>query len=136
MSCGCSATPCSCVDTTCAAVDSPCDTPAQDPNCFRSLCTGPRAGNVWVEGDVGPDGTGGICLLDTMELPQIINSIQRDDQARSDLLKITDNEYLLNLAHTLPPLPKVNEGDVLQKEMNQNSIPFYSIFRGQPPFAQ
>lgn len=136
-SCGCSSSPCSCTDTTCAGVESPCgETENQGPACFRSLCDGQRANNVWVEGSVDENGEGGICLLDTMELDQIINSIQRDPQARVDLLSVTTNEYLHNLARTIPQLPGVNEGDELQKEMNQNTIPFYSIFRGQPPFAQ
>lgn len=128
-SCGCSATPCSCVDTS-------CDPAPQDPSCFRTLCDGNRANNVWVEG-ADAEGNSGICLLDTMELDQIIGVIQRDPQARIDLLKVTTNEYLQNLANTLPPLPTTNEGDDLQKQVNQNTVtPFYTIFKGQIPFNQ
>lgn len=133
-SCGCTPNPCSCVDTTCAGVESPCGEPLPEP-CARTLCDGQRANNVWVEG-ADAEGNGGICLLDTMELDQIIHSLQRDPQAKVDLLTVTHNEYLRNLANTTPLLPQGNEGDTLQKEMNQNTIPFYSIFRGQPPFAQ
>jgi hypothetical protein len=75
-------------------------------------------------------------MLDTMEEHQVINSLQRSQRAKDDLLKVTSNEYLRNLALTIPLLPTGNEGDSLQKEINQNTIPFYSLFRGQPPFSQ
>jgi hypothetical protein len=85
---------------------------------------------------VDENGQGGICMLDTMEEHQVINSLQRSQRAKDDLLRVTSNEYLRNLALTTPLYPTANEGDVLQKEVNQGTIPFYTLFRGQPPFAQ
>jgi hypothetical protein len=71
---------------------------------------------------------------------QIIHSLERDDQAREDLLTVTSDPALLELARTVPRLPTVEEADVEQALLNQpnnsGSIPFYSLFRGQPPFAQ
>jgi len=99
------------------------------------LCDLDRRCNVWVEG-ADANGAGGICLLDTFDECQVVNSLQKSQRAKDDLLKVTSNEYLRNLANTVPLLPTANEGDQLQKELNQNSIPFYSVFRGQPPFAQ
>lgn len=101
-----------------------------------SLCDLDKNCNVWVEGYDPKNGVPGICLLDTMEEYQVINSLHRSQRAKDDLVRVTSNEYLRNLAATTPLYPTTNEGDVLQKEVNQNSIPFYTQFRGQPPFAQ
>lgn len=140
MSCGCNHTPCSCANTcnqtpcTCGTCPNVCAEPDPCPS-IPTLCDGDRRCNVWVEG-ADADGQGGICLLDTMEEHQVVNSLQRSQRAKDDLLRVTSNEYLRNLATTLPLLPTYNEGDQLQKESAQNTIPFYSLFRGQPPFAQ
>jgi hypothetical protein len=114
--------------------DHPCE---EEHECRETYCDRDRKNNVWLEG-ANPDGSGGVCLLDTMTESQVINSIQRDPTARADLLRVTSSRHLRHLAETLPDLPKVEEGDQLQKEINAqaDSIPFYSIFRGQPPFAQ
>ncbi len=103
-----------------------------------TLCDLDRRNNIWVEGVVDENGVGGICMLDTMEEYQVVSTLQRSQRAKDDLLKVTGNEYLRNLARTVPLLPTGEEGDQLQKEVNANaqSIPFYALFRGQPPFAQ
>jgi len=101
-----------------------------------SLCDLNRVNNVWVDGVVDANGQGGICMLDTMEEYQVIHSLQRSQRAKDDLFKVTSNEYLRNLATTTLLHPTINEGDQLQKEINQGTIPFYTQFRGQPPFAQ
>jgi len=79
-------------------------------------------------------------MLDTMTDAQITYCLERDDQARADLLTVTSDPHLLELAQTAPKLPKVEINDVEQALLNQpnnvGSIPFYSLFRGQPPFAQ
>jgi hypothetical protein len=71
---------------------------------------------------------------------QIIHVLERDDKARSDLLKVTSDQGLINLAKTVPKLPTVEQSDVEQALLNQphnsGSIPFYALFRGKPPFAQ
>lgn len=98
--------------------------------------------NVWIERGGGPDDKNalGICMLDTMTDPMIINVLERDEQARADLFKITTNAHLLELARTIPRLPVVETMDAEQAQFNQSndphSIPFYAIFRGQPPFAR
>jgi hypothetical protein len=79
-------------------------------------------------------------MLDSMCDAQVIYAIEHDEQAREDLLKITSDPHLLELAKTVPRLPIVEQTDVEQALLNQSnntgSIPFYSLFRGQPPFAQ
>ncbi len=123
--------------SSCSCGASPCSCGGGQPACARpSLCDLDRKCNVWVEGVVDENGQGGICLLDTMEEYQVINSLHRSQRAHDDLMKVTSNEYLRNLARTTPLYPTANEGDTLQKEINQGTIPFYTQFRGQPPFAQ
>jgi hypothetical protein len=102
----------------------------------------PGSKNVWVERGNSPNDVNaiGVCMLDTMCDAEIIYSIERDEQARVDLLQITSDPHLLELARTVPRLPTVELADAEQAQVNQpnnsGSIPFYSIFRGQPPFAQ
>lgn len=148
MSCGCNQTPCACSSGSPSVMPvMPCgQSPCSCGNCpsdctlIGTLCDLDRSNNIWVEGYDASTGTPGICLLDTLEECQVVNSLQRSQRAKDDMLKVTTNEYLRNLANTVPLLPTTNEGDVEQKTINSlggpNSIPFYAIFRGQPPFAQ
>ena len=130
MSCGCQVSPCSCAGE--------CPTPPMT-KCDRYVA---GSQNCWVERGNSPNDVNapGVCMLDTMNDEQIIYTLERDNQAREDLLKVTTDPHLLELAKTIPPLPVVEEADVEQALLNQpnnsGSIPFYSIFRGQPPFAQ
>jgi hypothetical protein len=98
--------------------------------------------NCWIDRGTTPNDVSalGVCMLDTMCDEQVINSLLRDDQARADLLKITSDPHLLELARTTPRLPVVETMDAEQAFLNRSntpeSIPFYAIFRGQPPFSQ
>lgn len=129
--CGCQTTPCSC-------------STASESVQAATLCDlyVPGTKNVWVEKGCNPgdENATGVCMLDTMCDAQIIYVLERDDQARKDLLKVTSDQHLRELAKTVPRLPTVEQADVEQANINQpnnsGSIPFYAIFRGQPPFAQ
>lgn len=133
MACTCNNIPC-----TCLASANECPT-APTTKCDLFV---PGIQNVWIERGDGPDDKNalGICMLDTMTDPMIINVLERDEQARADLFKITTNAHLLELARTIPRLPVVETMDAEQAQFNQSndphSIPFYAIFRGQPPFAR
>jgi hypothetical protein len=100
-------------------------------------CNRDRVNNVWLEG-ANEDGEGGVCLLDTMSEDQVIYVLQRDEVARADLLRVTSDARLLELATIVSSLSKEQGGDQLQKMINRSSesIPFYSIFRGRPPVAR
>lgn len=138
MSCGCASTPCNCSNIAPPVCDTSDSSDCGDPGAFPgvyTLCDLDRRNNVWVAGS-DPEGNGGICMLDTMEEYQIINSLQRSVKAKEDLLKVTSNSYLRDLAERVPQYPTTNEGDEAQTDLNKNTIPFYSVFRGQPPFAQ
>lgn len=102
-------------------------------------CDGDRTNNMWVEGG-DPALGNGICLLDTMCESQIVYTLQHNRNAAKDLLRVTHDEHLRNLAHTVQILPTGVEADIEQSNINRHneagSIPFYAIFRGQPPFNQ
>ena len=133
MSCGCQTDPCSCaeLDPICAP------NPATRCNLYVQ-----GTDNVWVERGCSPNDVNapGVCALDTLCDEQIIYILERDEKARADLLKVTTDPHLIELANTVPRLPTVEQADVEQSLVNQpnnsGSIPFYAIFRGQPPFAQ
>jgi hypothetical protein len=80
----------------------------------------------------------GVCSLDTLTEAQVIYVIERDEKARADLLTVTSDPRLRHLALTVPKLPTQELVDA--EQLNQNKpnegVPFYSVFRGQPPFAQ
>jgi hypothetical protein len=104
-----------------------------------TMCDRDTKDNVWVERGPNPGDELciGICLLDTLSEPQIIHVIERDDRARQDLLRVTSDARLLEIARTVPRLPTVEESDEQQKDINRSytaaSIPFYAIFQGRPP---
>lgn len=110
-----------------------CPTPVR-----KTYCDGDTTNNLWVERDPNSPDAIGICLLDTMSEPQIINSLQRSCQARVDLLRVTTDKHLRELALTTPPLPTQEEMDQDQRLLNRDaeSIPLYTQFRGQPPYNQ
>lgn len=90
--------------------------------------------NVWVEGIVDvPNGKRGLCMLDTLTEEQVIYILQHDPQARIDLPKVTSNEQLRRMASQVPLLPRQDAADVEQSRDARAGLPFYTIFRGQPP---
>ena len=141
--CRCQPSPCSCGQNPCRCRPCPC---GQNPCCCpkRTKCDLYKPGepNVWVErGDTpGSEDAPGICLLDTMTPSQVIYSIERDDVARADLLKVTSDPELRRLAREVVRLPTAELVDMEQTNGNRPKevagIPFYGIFRGQPPFAK
>jgi len=135
MSCNCRKNPCAC---------QPGPTPQCPPPGPTTRCDRYRKGdtNVWVEKGPNPEDQDaiGVCMLDSMCDSQIIYVIEHDEAAREDLLRVTSDPHLLELAKTIPRLPVVEEIDAEQAQYNRTnepaSNPFYAVFRGQPPFAQ
>lgn len=105
-----------------------------------TLCDLDRVNNMWVVGGNPPCSGNGICLLDTMSKDQVIYSLAHNPQAAEHLLRVTSNEELRTLAMTVPLLPTQEEADKLQSDVNRHkeleSIPYYGIFRGNPPYPQ
>lgn len=116
-----------------------CDSVPPPPPPRRTKCDADTKNNVWVERGPNPGDENriGICLLDTMTEAQVIYTLEHDDVARKDLLRVTTDEHLLLLARTVPKLPTVEESDEQQRDINRSttpaSIPFYAIFQGRMP---
>ena len=93
---------------------------------------GDKTNNYWYREGVG--------LLDTMtrdfdgcwELQDVIYAIERNEQAREDLKRITLCLTLKSLADNIARLPTSNEGDALSRQLNSvDIIPFYTVKRGR-----
>lgn len=121
--------------TICGSDDDTTTTTTEDTRV--TYCDLDRTNNVWVEG-ADENGEGGVCLLDTMSAAQVIYVLQRDETARADLVRVTSDPDLKELAATVPRLSTGRPGDKLQREVNQKAGPvaFYSVFRGRPPTAR
>lgn len=132
MACPCNTTPCSCNPHFPPGYLDPCP----PKPCTR--CTGDWTNNSWIERE-SPEAMG-VCLLDNLCEEQIIAILERNDQARADLLRITSDPRLLELARTVQRLPAQQQDDATMTALNRPntpaSLPFYAVFRGQPPFAQ
>lgn len=117
--------------------------PSQTDECEatkpRTFCDLDVTNNVWVEGVVDvAAGKRGICMLDTLTRPQVVDILRHDPRAREDLPRVTSNGELLQMLHDIHLLPRVEVADDLQSRSNRDpaSIPFYSVFRGRPPAAR
>ena len=130
MSCPCNQTPCTCNPHFPPGYGCP------PPTC--TLCDGDTVNNVWIERE--SPGVVGVCQLDTLTEQQVIMVLERDDKARADLLRVTTNPRLRELAQTIQRLPTEQQDDATQTALNRHhsplADPFYAIFRGNPPFAQ
>ncbi len=110
-------------------------TSAAGPN--GTCCDLDIENNVWVEGVVDvPAGKRGICMLDTMSYEQVVQVLRHDPKAREDLPKVTSNQELLTLLATVPLLGQTTLNERLQSANTRNGLPYYTVFRGQPPNAQ
>jgi hypothetical protein len=98
-------------------------------------CNRDRVNNVWIEGGNPETGEGGVCLLDNMTDQQIIWIIERDERAREDLIRVTDDVHLQEIARSIARLPTRDDPEPV-RGMTNTSVPFYSAFGGRPPFAQ
>lgn len=103
-----------------------------------TCCDSDRIRNVWIEGGDPNTGVGGVCMLDNLYEGQVVDILSRDERARADLLKVTSNARLRELAITVPRLPTGIASDQSMKELNRGAVAgaFYSQFRGNPPFSQ
>lgn len=110
-----------------------------EPATPNTLCDLDVEGNVWVEGVVDvAAGKRGICMLDQLSRPQIVDILQHDPRAREDLPRVTSNPELRQLLIDTRLLPAKELSEDLQSRSVRNpaGFPFYSVFRGRPPTAR
>jgi hypothetical protein len=104
-----------------------------------TLCDLDVENNVWVEGVVDlAAGKRGICTLDYLNRPQIVDILKHDPRAREDLPRVTSNPELRQLVRDTQLYPGKELSEDLQSRSAKNpaSFPFYSVFRGRPPTAR
>ena len=104
-----------------------------------TLCDLDVENNVWVEGVVDlAAGKRGICTLDYLSRPQIVDILSHDPRAREDLPKVTSNPELRQLVVDTRLLPAKELSEELQSRAARDAagFPFYSVFRGRPPVAR
>lgn len=110
-----------------------------EPESPATLCDLDVENNVWVEGVVDlASGKRGICMLDSLSRPQIVDILRHDPKAREDLPRVTSNPELRQLVSETQLLPAREFSDELQSRAARDpaGIPFYSVFRGRPPTAR
>lgn len=100
-----------------------CD-PCKEPR-VGTLCDGDCSKNIWF--------VGGKCKLDQLTYDQVYFVLQRNPQAKNDLLRVTTDENLLLLAQRTPLISDEIENNVRPYKVINNpaqTLPFYTLFRG------
>jgi hypothetical protein len=99
-----------------------------EKNCCTK-CSGDPNNNIWFE--IRP-GRPGRCILDELTYEQVWLVLLRNPNAKKDLLKITTDATLIQLANNVNL--EVDELDDDQKVENminkQGTLPYYTLFRG------
>jgi hypothetical protein len=90
-----------------------------------SLCTGDCRNNIWY--------VDGKCKLDELTYDQVYFILQRNPNAKNDLLRITNCENLLRLARNSHLISDDIEDNLTPYRMINNparTLPYYTLFRG------
>jgi len=99
-----------------------------DKNCC-TVCTGDTTCNMFFQDRAA--GFPGRCILDEMTYEQVQCILIRNPRAKYDLLRITDDPILLAMARDSKLLESPQaDGERAAKKLNANSIPYYTLFKG------
>lgn len=136
MSCsGCNASPCGCgsppgCGDPCVDID-PCQDVNPDPKC-GTKCNLDTSDNLWYTSDQpGYPGTVCQCKLDQLTYGQVVFILQRNPFAARDLMRITNDPCLLELARTVKLVePEQEENQRVTDRLMRNSLPYYTLFKG------
>lgn len=95
-----------------------------------TVCDGDRTDNIWFE--PGPPGFPGRCILDELTFEQVYYVLQRVPQAKPDLLRITSDPVLIQLANDSRLITdEIESGQKATDLINrQGTLPFYTLMRG------
>lgn len=91
----------------------------------ESLCTGDIANNIWYQN--------GKCLLDNLRYEQVEFVLQRNPNAKPDLLRVTDDPTLLQIARESSLVISDIQDNLTPYRVINNpkqTLPFYYVFRG------
>lgn len=88
-----------------------------------TVCTGDKSNNIWF--------VNGKCKLDQLTYEQVQYILSRVPQAKKDLLRITTDPKLLDLANSTKPINQEALDDAAAvKRLHRNTLPFYTVLRG------
>lgn len=91
----------------------------------ETLCTGDLTNNIWFQC--------GKCQLDLLRYEQVEFILQRNPNAKSDLLRITNDPVLIQIAmETRMITDDIEDNLIPYRVINnpQQTLPFYYVFRG------
>ncbi len=104
------------------------------PNCCTK-CTGDHTNNVFWR--TGAPGFPGKCILDELDFAQLFLVLERYPGAKKDLLRITDDPVLIQLANETKPAGTELEDDQKAADMinkgrgkGPGTLPYYTIMHG------
>jgi hypothetical protein len=95
----------------------------EDPS--KTLCTGDTSKNIWYQG--------GKCKLDQLTYSTVIYILSRNRNAKADLLRITSDPCLIQIANrTGLVVPTIEDSARVEARLNNpaQTLPFYTLFRG------
>jgi len=88
-----------------------------------TVCNLDTSNNIWY--------VNGQCKLDQLTYAQVYFVLIRVPGAKKDLLRITNDKYLVELANQSELIvPTLNGDQIAAKRINANTLPFYDIMRG------
>ena len=96
-----------------------------NPDCRQTLCTGDCSNNIWYQQ--------GACKLDTLTYDQVYFVLERNPKAKKDLLRITNDPCLIELATNSNLIrDPIEDGESVARVINNpaQTLPFYTLFRG------
>lgn len=88
-----------------------------------TVCNGDKQNNIWF--------VNGQCRLDQLSYEQVYRILEMNPRAKKDLLRITTDPTLIDLANTVKLMqPDSTDNDVAADLVNKNTLPFYTQFKG------
>ena len=91
----------------------------------QSLCDGDCSNNIWF--------VSGRCKLDNLTYDQVYFVLQRNPNAKNDLLRVTTDPNLIDLANHSSLIQDPIEMDLSPYRVinnPKNTLPFYTLFKG------
>lgn len=88
-----------------------------------TVCCGDKKNNIWF--------VNGQCRLDQLSYEQVYRILQMNPRAKGDLIRITNDPNLIELANTTKLIqPDAADNAVAARLVNKDTLPFYTQFKG------
>jgi len=96
-----------------------------NPDRVGTLCTGDCTNNIWFVNKK--------CKLDQLTYDQVYFILQRNPNAKADLLRVTNDPHLLELARNSQLIADQFQDNMTPYRVINNparTLPFYTLFKG------